>query len=239
MRDGFVIHDKTMQQARFLSEADRGYLFDCLIEYHTTGNIDIDEVAKKSSSVAIVLIDFCERYENDAKIYEAKAEAGKKGSGTRWNNDKPIAGDNRPIADDSKAITDDSRPIADDNRPITEDSLSVSVSDSVSVSVKENKARAKRPTLEEVRAYCEERGNKVDPEAFVAYYDSQNWKKANGQPLTNWKSAVVTWEKREQERNKAAPAKKNTFTNFEQREYDDKALERAIYGTNRSGCVYA
>lgn len=51
------------------------------------------------------------------------------------------------------------------------------------------------PTIDEVKAYCLERGNNVDPERFVDYYGSQKWKKANGQPVADWKACVRTWEK--------------------------------------------
>lgn len=51
------------------------------------------------------------------------------------------------------------------------------------------------PTIDEVRAYCIERGNNVDPERFIDYYASQKWKKANGQPVSDWKACVRTWEK--------------------------------------------
>lgn len=51
------------------------------------------------------------------------------------------------------------------------------------------------PTIDEVRAYCTERGNNVDPERFIDYYASQKWKKANGQPVADWKACVRTWEK--------------------------------------------
>ena len=37
-----------------------------------------------------------------------------------------------------------------------------------------------RATVEEVREYCKVRGNSVDPERFVDYYQSQDWRKANG-----------------------------------------------------------
>ena len=52
------------------------------------------------------------------------------------------------------------------------------------------------PTVDEVRAYCEERKNNVDAERFVDYYASQKWKKANGQPVADWKACIRTWEKR-------------------------------------------
>ena len=51
------------------------------------------------------------------------------------------------------------------------------------------------PTLDEVRAYCKERNNQVDPERFIDYYASQNWKKANGQKVQNWQACIRQWEK--------------------------------------------
>ena len=51
------------------------------------------------------------------------------------------------------------------------------------------------PTLEEVRAYCQERGNNVDPERFFDYYEAGGWKDAKGNPVKNWKQKLITWEK--------------------------------------------
>ena len=61
--------------------------------------------------------------------------------------------------------------------------------------VKDN-ARARRPTVEEVAAYCIERGNRVDAERFVDFYASKGWKVGN-QPMKDWKACVRTWERRE------------------------------------------
>lgn len=51
------------------------------------------------------------------------------------------------------------------------------------------------PTLDEVKAYCQERGNNVDAKAFFDYYDTGNWKDAKGKPVRNWKQKVITWER--------------------------------------------
>ena len=58
----------------------------------------------------------------------------------------------------------------------------------------QKKSRFIPPTVEEVRAYCEERGNDVDPEKFVAYYASTNWYRGKTK-ISNWKQCVITWEK--------------------------------------------
>lgn len=51
------------------------------------------------------------------------------------------------------------------------------------------------PTLDEVRVYCKERNNSVDPERFIDYYQSQEWKKANGQKVRDWQACIRQWEK--------------------------------------------
>ena len=51
------------------------------------------------------------------------------------------------------------------------------------------------PTLEEVAAYCSERGNGIDPEEFIAFYSSKGWMIGKNK-MTSWKSAIVTWEKK-------------------------------------------
>lgn len=63
-----------------------------------------------------------------------------------------------------------------------------------------NKERGARlrftpPSVDEVRAYCKERKNDIDPEAFVAFYASKGWKIGSSK-MQNWKQAVITWEKR-------------------------------------------
>jgi len=50
------------------------------------------------------------------------------------------------------------------------------------------------PTVDEVRAYCIERGNNVDPERFVDYYTSKGWMIGKNK-MKDWKAAVRTWER--------------------------------------------
>lgn len=51
-----------------------------------------------------------------------------------------------------------------------------------------------KPTIEEVTAYCKERNNGIDAEAFIAFYESKGWL-IGKTPMKSWKSAVITWEK--------------------------------------------
>lgn len=64
------------------------------------------------------------------------------------------------------------------------------------------------PTVEEVRAYCLERGNNVDPEKFIAYYTSNGWKVGKN-PMKDWRAAVITWERKDKtDGNMAYPYRK-------------------------------
>ena len=57
--------------------------------------------------------------------------------------------------------------------------------------------RAKRfepPSVSEVLAYCQERGNDVDANKFVDYYTARGWKLGKNS-MRDWKAAVRTWEK--------------------------------------------
>ena len=58
--------------------------------------------------------------------------------------------------------------------------------------------RFKPPTLEEVQAYCLERGNKVDAQRFIDYYTANGWKVGRN-AMKDWKASVRTWEQREKE----------------------------------------
>lgn len=57
--------------------------------------------------------------------------------------------------------------------------------------------RMRRPTVEEVRAYCAEKGYAVDPERFVAHYESNGWMVGKS-PMRSWKATCTTWHLRDQ-----------------------------------------
>ena len=65
------------------------------------------------------------------------------------------------------------------------------------------------PSLEEIRSYCQERGNQVDPEYFYHYYQSNGWRVGKN-PMRDWKAAVCAWETNGMAQ-KMAPARKPDF----------------------------
>lgn len=83
-----------------------------------------------------------------------------------------------------------------------------------------------KPSLEDVRAYCISRGNRVDPEQFCNFYDSNGWKVGKN-PMKDWRAAVRTWEKREKE----VPQRKREPKERSVLEHNLKVMDE-LFGTN-------
>ena len=87
-----------------------------------------------------------------------------------------------------------------------------------------------------MKAYCKERGNKVDPERWFDYYTSNGWKVGKN-PMRDWKAAVRTWERTDEGRaNKktgfggppeglARSRKNNTLLNYKETQTEVKPIE--------------
>lgn len=52
-----------------------------------------------------------------------------------------------------------------------------------------------KPTVEELHAYCEERKNGIDVQAFFDFYESKGWK-VGAAKMKDWRASVRTWEQR-------------------------------------------
>ena len=74
------------------------------------------------------------------------------------------------------------------------------------------------PTVDEVREYCLERNNGIDPEAFVDFYASKGWMVGKNH-MKDWEAAVRTWE---QKRKQSAPPETQKPQKREYREIRDE-----------------
>ena len=91
--------------------------------------------------------------------------------------------------------------------------------------------RFQKPTLEEIREYCISRGNNVDPEQFLNFYESKGWVVGKS-PMKDWRAAVRTWEKRE------TPRRRSSLTRSESvLEHNLKVMDR-MYGTDLHSQAY-
>ena len=91
---------------------------------------------------------------------------------------------------------------------------------------KKGSSRFQKPTIEEIRQYCLEKGYNVDAEQFFNFYESKGWLVGKS-PMKNWRAAVCTWNKREKEipQRKRESRKESTF------EHNLKVMDQ-MFGTN-------
>lgn len=62
------------------------------------------------------------------------------------------------------------------------------------IDVSQKRKRFAPPTLDEVKAYCLERGNNVDPQKFYDYFSASEWIDSKGKKVQSWKQKIITWE---------------------------------------------
>lgn len=91
---------------------------------------------------------------------------------------------------------------------------------------KPKRSMGEPPTVEQVADYCAEKHYHVDAVAFVAHYQSNGWKQASGNPIVDWRAAVLTWEKRNQS-DHSAKGSPQTFSEIRQAN-TQRAFERVF-----------
>lgn len=94
---------------------------------------------------------------------------------------------------------------------------------------KKSTAAFKKPTVEEIDAYCAERKNGLSGQAIYDHYESNGWMVGRVK-MKDWKAAVRTWEKKAAEFAVSAPPKKGVaLTNPTHSSLDVQAWEDELY----------
>lgn len=97
---------------------------------------------------------------------------------------------------------------------------------------KKGSSRFQKPTIEEIRQYCLEKGYNVDAEQFFNFYESKGWVVGKS-PMKNWRAAVSTWNKREKE----IPQRKRESRKESAFEHNLKVMDQ-MFGTDMHSQTY-
>ena len=97
---------------------------------------------------------------------------------------------------------------------------------------KKGSSRFQKPTIEEIRQYCLEKGYNVDAEQFFNFYESKGWVVGKS-PMKNWRAAVSTWNKREKE----IPQRKRESRKESAFEHNLKVMDQ-MFGTDMHSQAY-
>ena len=100
----------------------------------------------------------------------------------------------------------------------------------------ENNRKSNRfapPSVDDVRAYCLERGNNIDPDKFVDYYTGNGWMIGRNK-MKDWRATVRSWERNDFNSGNKQQSKVYGANGIELDQdisEEDKEFERLIFGS--------
>lgn len=217
-KESFVCYTEWLQYFDMLkTDAERAEIVRAMFLYNIDGTVP--DKSTHSTSFMVLFAMMKNQFDRDTEKWEKaiqnKIDAGRKGGLARASNAKQCQAEpsnaNQSQANQAVNVNVNVNDNVNDNEVISND---------ITKGAKTRK-RFIKPTVEEVREYCRERGNTVDPDTFVNFYESKGWVVGKS-PMKDWKSAVRTWERSRTE--KTPP--QETYSSFETDEFFQAALEQ-------------
>lgn len=187
MKDSFVFYASFYEAISNLPGDTQLEVYNAICKYALLGELpELSPIAKAMFTVMRPVMDAA------SARYEASVANGRKGG--------------RPKKENLEKPSDNLKGLETGNLEKPSPNLNVNVNDNDNVNVNDNdkvteiraakppRTRFTPPSIEDVRAYCQERGNGVDAERFIDYYNANGWRVGKN-AMKDWKAAVRTWEK--------------------------------------------
>ncbi|UTC93194.1 DUF6291 domain-containing protein [Treponema denticola] len=170
MRESFVFHSEYIAD---LPEEYKAVFAMYTINYALIGEIPPIE---EGSLEWALWVKIARRIDQEAEKYEAikakRAAAGKKHKGNQHTQEEP----KQEEPEEKQQTEKEELPEKTAEKP---------------------KAKNfKKPTIEEIQAYCMERKNSVDAQTFFDFYESKGWKIGTAK-MKDWRASVRNWERRQ------------------------------------------
>lgn len=193
------IFPETIDAIKRYSPEDRCYLYEAMAQYAFT---ETRPEWPESDLKWLVWESLRQRVEAALRLSEARSRAGSIGGRQR------ITSTSKLKQTQAKRIT---------VNPESETESDIDTETDRKETNKEKRKRFSPPTLDEVKSYIDEKRLRVDPERFVAYYESNGWRVGRN-PMKDWKAAVRTWARNDIDSGRQ-PVKKVVAQQYEQRDY--------------------
>ena len=182
MRESFIFHKEYI--------ADLPDEYKAIFAMYTINyalNNECPPIAENTLEWAL-WIKIARRIDKEREKYESikvkRAEAGKKHKGNQYTK-----------AETKQEATKKKTSESESETPTENEELEKK-EESTEKAVEKSKTKTfKKPTLEEVEAYCTERKNNIDAQSFFDFYESKGWK-VGAVKMKDWKASIRTWEKR-------------------------------------------
>lgn len=180
------------------SDAEKGRLFDAMLTYADSGE-EPHFTGNERFIWAMV--------RQNIDMTRSESEKNRRNVKNRWSEESDSVRQDTTGYENVREDTTEYetvRPDTEENEPIQPDTLKKSKIKKSNVK-KGNNLQSRvvfvPPTVDEVKAYCDERGSYwIDPQYFVDYYEARGWMLTKNRKMVDWKAAVRTWEKNERER---------------------------------------
>ena len=188
-KKSFVLYHDIRTPLELLTDEQRGKLFIALLDYSEHGELpDFDGALLMAFAFIRTSLD------RDAEAWAEKrakrAEAGRNGGLAKAANASIASGAKQSVA--NLAVNVPVNVPAPVPVPVN---LSTTTGGGRGTADKPPRAaRFTPPTVDEVRDYCQEHGNSVDPERFVDFYASKGWLVGKTK-MKDWRAAVRSWER--------------------------------------------
>lgn len=166
-----------------LSDSEKGRLIDALVLY--ARGEDWQDLIKGNERFAFPFLRGAAQRHID--YIDAKRENGRRGGKVLKQTQAKLSKAKRTEADNDNDNEYDTDTDYDNDTDKDNDT------DAECVITRAHK-RFTRPTVEQVREYCDEKGYNIDAQYFVDYYEARGWKLKQG-PMKDWQAAIRTWVK--------------------------------------------
>lgn len=195
-REYFNAYHSILEAMEPLNDAERGRLFTALLIYSSTGATE-----KLSGNERFVFPGLRSQIDRDIKKYDdycqQQSENGKKGGRPPKANESQKT---QPFFEKAKKANEKEKEKEKTKEKEKENISGDAPCGDPPTPSGDSRKRFVPPTVEDVRAYCDEKGyTLVNPERFVNYYASNGWMVGKSK-MKDWKSAVAGWQSREKER---------------------------------------
>ena len=188
-REYFCAYHSYLKSIEPLNDAERGRLFTACLEYSKTG-----EAPELRGNERFIFPTIRSQIDRDAEKYRLNCKKQSENARMRWH---AVACGGMP--NDAKHAKEKEK---EKEKEKTKEKDNI-------------RARAfTPPSVEEVTAYCKERGNRVDPNRFVDFYTSKGWMVGKTK-MKDWKACVRNWERGEQRPIKPGPTTYHTESSID------------------------
>ena len=177
-----------------------------------------DGITPERPSVAFMFLKA--QIDIDGQKYQEKCEKNRANISKRWNTEDTTEYDR--IRPNTKRTNKEDKENKDEDKDKEENKDNDKKKNTPNgVSKEKTTTRFIKPTIEEIAAYCQEKGYYVDAEYFFNYYEGNGWKVGRN-AMKNWKATLATWNTKEKEH------KQDRDYELQRRQWETRRHEGAV-----------